>query len=115
MKINFILTNFSPAMVGEKASLHIRALQVHEAQALVDGNTKILATRIPHERLARGMFPNADPELARFVSLKDGVNALFLQYKGPQLGEDGKIPFGATVIPYLIEVENYQCVGTSDA
>lgn len=112
MKINFILTSFSPGMVGEKGTMHIRAIQMHEAQALVDEDTKILATRIPHERLARGLFPKVSSELARFVSLREGVNALFLQYKGPQLGEDGKIPFGAVVTPYLIEVEEYQCVGT---
>lgn len=80
MKINYILTAFSPAMFGEGATVHIRVLDLDEALGMVDENTKISASRISHEQLARHTFPEASATVARYAMLKPGTNALLLHY-----------------------------------
>ena len=107
MKINFILTAFSPAMFGERATAHLRTIPIEEARKLVDANTQIMSTRITHERLARNLFPHASSELTRFANLRDGVNALHIHYRGSRLDDTGRVPAGASVTIYLIETETY--------
>jgi hypothetical protein len=108
MKINYILTTFSPAMFGEKATSHIRIVSPEEASSYVDDSTKIVATRVSHERLARQQFPGAAEEVHRYAMLKPNVNALHIHYRGPQIPESGDMPVGGMVTLYLIEVDNYQ-------
>jgi len=45
MKAIYLLTAFSPAMFGEKASCHIRMIPHEEAQSLVGSNSRVVATR----------------------------------------------------------------------
>lgn len=108
MTINYILTAFSPAMFGERATAHIKAITMEEARALVDRSTKIMATRVTHERLARTQFPAADPDPARYASLRPGTTALHLLYRGPPIPDSGEVPPTGALTPYLIEVEEYQ-------
>ena len=107
MKINYILTTFSPAMFGEGAVAAIRMISTKEARGLVTDDTRIVATRVSHERLARSQFPAAGDETARYAQLKPGVNAIHLHYRGPQIPEDGEIPAGAMVTYYLCEVTEH--------
>lgn len=108
MQIDYVLTTFSPAMFGDRATAHIRAIPVEEVQALITSKTKIAATRISHERFARETFPNANPEVRRYATLNTGANAVLLHYRGPPMGENGVIPSGGLVTCYLIETEAYQ-------
>jgi hypothetical protein len=107
MKINYVLTTFSPAMFGEAASAHIRIISKDEAGSLVDEGTKIVATRTSHERLARNQFPHAGEETARYAMLKPGVNSIHLHYRGPQVPDSGDVPLGGMVTFYLIETTEY--------
>lgn len=107
MKINYVLTTFSPAMFGERATSHIRIITTEEARRLVDHDTKIVATRVSHERLAKSQFPNASEETARYAMLKPGTCAIHLHYRGPQVPDTGEMPAGAMVTFYLIETEEY--------
>ena len=50
----------------------------------------------------------AAEETARYATLKGGVTALHLHYRGPQVGEDGRMPTGGMVTYYLVEVDEYQ-------
>jgi len=95
-------------MFGEKATAHIRIVTAEEAASLVDENTRIVATRVSHERLARTQFPGASEETARYAMLKPGTNAIHLHYRGPQVPESGEMPIGGMVTHYLIETEEYQ-------
>jgi hypothetical protein len=108
MKIDYILTTFSPAMFGDGATVHIKAVHTDEAQGYVSEDTTIVATRVSHDRLARNTFPNAADEVTRYATLKPGVNAIHVHYRGPSVPEDGRIPIGGMVTCYLIEVEEYQ-------
>ena len=108
MKINYVLTTFSPAMFGEAASAHVKIISAQEAAALVNEQTKIVATRTSHERLARSQFPAASEETARYAMLKPGVNAIHLHYRGPQVPDSGELPTGGMVTFYLVETEDYQ-------
>lgn len=108
MNINYVLTAFSPAMFGHKATAHISIISLDEARALVDRNTRLMATRVTHEHLGRVLFPNISPEPTRYADLRPGVNALHLHYRGPPLSISGDLPQGAVVTPYLIEVEDFQ-------
>ena len=108
MKIDYVLTTFSPAMFGEKATVHIRIISPEEAQSVVTDSTRIVATRTGHERLARNQFPGASSETARYAMLKPSVNAIHLHYRGPQVPESGEMPMGGMVTFYLIEAEEYQ-------
>lgn len=108
MKINYILTTFSPAMFGDAASVHIKLIGEEEARRLVTEDTKIVATRGTHERLARIQFPHASQEFSRYASLRDGVNAIIIHYRGPPLSDSGDLPPSAVVSFYLVEVETYQ-------
>lgn len=107
MKINYILTAFSPAMFGEAATAHIKLIPLEEARQLVSSETRIMATRVSHERLARNQFPAANEDLARYANLKPGTNAIHLHYRGPMIADDGTLPVGGVVSAYLIEVEDY--------
>lgn len=51
MKISHVLTTFSPAMFGATATCHIKIIDAATAQKLVDEGTRIVATRVSHERL----------------------------------------------------------------
>jgi len=108
MKADYILTTFSPAMFGEGATAHIKVVELAEAQALVHEHTRIVATRVPHDRLARTQFPGAASETARYANLRPGVVAVHMHYRGPNVGEDGRLPVGGMITPYLLEVEEYQ-------
>jgi hypothetical protein len=108
MKIDYILTAFSPAMFGEGATVHIKAIHTDEAQGLASAVTKIVATRVSHDRLARNTFPNVSDEVTRYANLRPGTNAIHLHYRGPQVPEDGRLPIGAAITCYLVEVEDYQ-------
>lgn len=107
MKINYILTTFSLAMFGEGATIHTRVITQEEADRLVDEHTKIIATRVSHERLARNQFGGLTNEVARFASMEPGANAIHISYRGPPVAEDGELPFGGSVILYLVETEEY--------
>ena len=67
-------------MFGEKATAHIKIISPDEAQGLVDQTTKVVATRVSHDRLARTQLPGAAEETARYAMLKEGVSALHLHY-----------------------------------
>ena len=108
MNIDYVLTTFSPAMFGEKASAHIRIIPHEEALALVSEATRVVATRLSHDRLARGQFSNVSKDTARYAMLKPGTNAIHLHYRGPQVEETGEVPLGGMVNLYLIEVDEYQ-------
>ena len=108
MPANYILTTFSPAMFGEKATIHIRAIPHDEAQRHVDPSTRVVATRVSHERLAKAQFPNSADELARYANFKPATSAVLLSYRGPPVPDDGSVPVGGSVMFYLIEVEQYQ-------
>ena len=95
-------------MFGEKASAYVRIVRAGEAQQLVGAATKVVATRISHEKLARNQFPHANLETARYAMLKPGTSAVHLQYRGPQVPDSGDMPIGGMVTFYLIEVEEYQ-------
>ncbi|WP_380874275.1 hypothetical protein ACFB49_46850 [Sphingomonas sp. DBB INV C78] len=107
-QVDYVLTTFSPAMFGEGATAHIKIIEAEEARSLVDTDTKIVATRVSHDRLAHAQLPGASEETARYAMLKPGVCAIHLHYRGPQVGDDGKLPVGSMVTFYLIEVEEYQ-------
>lgn len=108
MKINYILTTFSPAMFGEGATCHIRAIAQDEARKLVNEETRIVATRVSHERLAKNQFPEASGETARYAMLKPGTNAIHLHYRGPQVPDTGEMPLSGMVTFYLVEATEYQ-------
>lgn len=107
-QVDYILTTFSPAMFGEGATAHIRAIDKAEADRLIGSDTRISATRVSHERLARSQFPGAAEETARYALLKPGTCAIHLHYRGPQVPDTGEMPFGGMVTLYLIEVDEYQ-------
>ena len=75
---------------------------------MIDSNTKIVATRVSHDRLARNQLEGMAEETARYATLKDGASAIHLHYRGPQVGEDGRLPTGGMVTYYLVEVDEYQ-------
>ena len=106
--LDYILTTFSPAMFGQGATVHIRPTTLDEARKLVDEGTRISATRVSHDRLARLQFPNAHEETARYAVLKPGTRAIHLHYRGPQVPDSGEVPIGASINFYLIEAEEYQ-------
>lgn len=108
MHADYILTTFSPAMFGEGATAHIKIIPHDEAASYITTGTKIVATRVSHDRLARQQLPGADVETARYAVLKPGVVAIHLHYRGPPIGEDGQLPLGGMCTFYLIEVEGYQ-------
>ena len=108
MPADYVLTTFSPAMFGEGATAHIKIVDAAQAQSLVDRNTKIVATRVSHDRLARTQLSGAADETARYAMLKGGITAIHLHYRGPQVGDDGRLPAGAMITYYLIEVDEYQ-------
>jgi hypothetical protein len=70
--VDYVLTTFSPAMFGEKASAHIRIVPNEEARALIGKETRVVATRTSHERLAKSQFTGISEETARYAMLKPG-------------------------------------------
>lgn len=106
MKIDYILTAFSPAMFGAGMTVHIKPIPMEEAQSLISQQTRIMATRVSHERLARIQFREAG-DLTRYADLKPGMNAIHLHYRGGQISDSGEMPADAIVTPYLIETEPY--------
>ena len=95
-------------MFGEGAIAHIKIIDVNEAQSWVDEKTKIVANRLSHETLARNQFPETALQTARYAMLKPGITALHLHYRGPRVGDDGRVPVGGMVTFYPIEAEDYQ-------
>lgn len=95
-------------MFGEGATVHMKIVDNATAQELVDANTAIVATRPTHERLARNCFPGAREETARYATMKPGVCALHLHYRGPPIPDSGAMPIGGMVNFYLIDVDDYQ-------
>lgn len=94
-------------MFTQKVTAHIQPITLAEAKSLVTSQTRLMATRVAHDQLGRGIFPNI-VETIRFASLSPGTNAIQLHYRGQPIAPDGKIPEGAVVTPYLIEVEEFQ-------
>lgn len=107
MHADYVLTTFSPAMFGEKATAH-KIISHEEAQSYVGEHTRIVATRVSHDRLARTQLAGASGETARYAQLKPSVVALHVHYRGPAIGEDGILPIGGMCTFYLIEIEKYQ-------
>jgi hypothetical protein len=107
-RVDYILTTFSPAMFGQGATVHIRPISLEEARKLVSEDTRVSATRVSHDRLARLQFPGLHEETARFAALRPGTTAIHLHYRGPQVPDNGEVPLGASVNFYLIEAEEYQ-------
>lgn len=106
--VDYILTTFSPAMFGEKASAHIRIVSKEEAEKLVGPSTPVVATRVSHERLAKSQFPNASSDTARYAGLKPGTDAIHIHYRGPQVPDTGELPLDGMVTFYLIEADEYE-------
>jgi hypothetical protein len=107
-RVDYILTTFSPAMFGMGATAHIKPITLDDARKLVDAETRISATRVSHDRLARLNFPGAHEETARYAQLKPGTSAIHMHYRGPQVPDTGEIPIGGMVTFYLVEAEEYQ-------
>lgn len=105
--IDYVLTTFSPAMFGERARANIRIISKEEATDLVGPETRIVATRVSHDQLARQLFPAAG-QSARYAMLKPGVQAVQVHYRGPQVPDSGELPTGGMVTFYLVEVDEYQ-------
>mgnify|MGYP007051662571 CR=1 FL=1 len=95
-------------MFGEKATVHLKIISNEEAQELVDEHTRIMATRVTHERLARNQFSRVSRETVRHVQMEPGVTAIHMHYRGPPIPDNGKMPFGGLITCYLIEVGEYQ-------
>ncbi len=107
IEVAYVLTTFSPAMFGERASAHVRMISHEEAKSLVSSGTRVVATRPSHERLARNQFPGVSEDTARYAVLKPGTNAIHLHYRGPQVPDSGELPLGGMTTFYLIETEEY--------
>lgn len=95
-------------MFGDGATAHIRVLPTSDAKKFVSEKTKIMATRVSHERLARTTFPNASGETARYAMMKPGTCAILLHYRGPQVPDTGELPADGITTFYLIEAVEYQ-------
>lgn len=108
MQADYVLTTFSPAMFGAGATAHIKIIEAQEARQLVGQQTKVVATRISHDRLARRQLPGGAVETARYAQLQPGTTSIHLHYRGPTVAEDGELPVGGMVTFYLIEAEDYQ-------
>lgn len=108
--VDYVLTTFSPAMFGTGATVHIKAITLEEARELVDTETRISATRVSHDRLARVQFPDVHQETARYAQLRAGTTAIHMHYRGPQVPESGEVPLGGMVSFYLVQAEEYQDV-----
>lgn len=106
--VDYVLTSFSPSMLGEGATVHFRVIAADEAQGRVGARTRVVASRIGHARLARREFPGASQEAARYADLKPGLSAIHILYRGPPVPDAGELPAGGFVTLYLIEVEEYQ-------
>lgn len=104
---HYVLTAFSPAMFGTSATAHIKVISREDAQRMISAQTKIVATRVTHDRLARQQLPGADEETARYANLRDGVVAISMHYRGPMVPDSGELPIGGNCTFYLIEVEAY--------
>jgi len=105
---HYVLTTFSPAMFGEGATAHIKIISQDDAMSRVDEQTKIVATRVSHDRLARNQLPGTHVDTVRYAQLSPGVCAIHMHYRGPNVGDDGRMPIGGMTTFYLIEVEEYQ-------
>jgi hypothetical protein len=108
MTIDYILTTFSPAMFGDRATTHIRLVDRDEAMRLASDRTQVVATRFTHERLAKLQFPHSSNVPTRYANMRPGVNAIAIHYRGAPLPDSGEVPPGSVVTFYLIEVEDYQ-------
>lgn len=84
MPVDYVLTTFTPAMFGEGATAHIKIVEAAETQSLVDRNTRIVATRVSHDRLARNQLKGMAQDTARYATLKGGVTAIHIHYRGPK-------------------------------
>lgn len=108
MKAHYVLTVFSVAMMGTKATAHFKVIDQSEANSFVDDRTQIVSNRVPHSNMAMRLFPQSDKRVISRAELKPGSAAILIQYFGPPIGNDGVIPPGASTSYYLIEVEEYQ-------
>ncbi|MEN2786264.1 hypothetical protein ACFOKI_07680 [Sphingomonas qilianensis] len=70
--------------------------------------TRIVSSRVSHERLAKNPFPGAADDLQRYAQLAPGKSAILISYRGPPVPDSGDIPSTGAVTFYLIEVEEYQ-------
>jgi hypothetical protein len=95
-------------MFGEGATAHIKIITADEAKSRVGETTRIVATRVSHDRLARNQLQGAHVETARYAQLTPGICAIHMHYRGPNVGDEGQMPIGGMVTFYLIEVEEYQ-------
>lgn len=105
--VDYVLTVYSPGMLGESATTHCKSIPLAAAKSLITNQTKVLATKPFHEQMARKNFPFSG-ETIRNVNLLPGSTAVHVLYKGPPLGPDGEIPEGGFLRAYLLEVDEYQ-------
>lgn len=108
--VDYVPTTFLPVMFDEEATAHIKIVESAEAQSLVDETTKVLANPPGHERLVRNQLLNLQMETAGYAMLKPGVPAIHLHYRGPQVGDDGRLAISGMVTFNLIEIQEYQAV-----
>lgn len=103
MRADYILTSFSPAMLGDDSLVNFRIIPHSEALEMVDKSTRLLATRAPHDKLARSLFPRLSSKTIRFVTLDKTTKAIFIRYWGPPV-KNGEVPPSGQVTYYLINV-----------
>jgi hypothetical protein len=106
MKVDYILTTFSPTMVGEGASVYMKTVSKEDAKELIDETTQIVSKRESHENMARNLF--GDRRNINFADLGPGKSAILIHYRGAPVPENGHTPKGGIVTLYLIEVEEYE-------
>jgi hypothetical protein len=95
-------------MFGTGATVRIKPITLEDARKLVGADTRIAATRVSHERLARSQFPGVHDETARYAQLRPGRSAIHLHYRGPSIPESGEMPFNGIITFYFVEAEEYQ-------
>ena len=103
--VHYILTTTSMTMFGERATAHIKIVSEREALERIGSETQIVATRESHENMAKGLF--GDRRVVRQADMGPEKSAICLIYRGPPVPDSGVVPKGATMVYYLIEVEEY--------
>lgn len=106
--VDYILTAYSASMFGDAASIHQMKISEDAAKMLIGPATQIVATRTPHEQLAKRLFGH-DLSVNRFADLTPvpEKSAILIHYRGSPVGDDGVPPEGSTITFYLIESEEY--------
>ena len=77
----------STLFFGQNDCCHAADSTSHDSRSI-----KSTATRVTHEGLACGQFPNASTALSRYASLLPGTAALHLLYRGLMIPDSGVLP-----------------------